>query len=146
MSTEHNSLLEYMAEHTQRGACMCGECTDARKDADKHQPLGHTSNVEFFKVTLVDEPDADTLKHLIKVHKGEFLDVDVFDGAEHNFLDIGAWIGDQSAGLCLMGMGELLGLWALLTPTSMGMPEDTRMYMAQNGMVSIKAIQTQVKS
>ncbi len=30
---------------------------------------------------------------------------------DHCFVDIGAWIGDQSLALTLMGMGELLGMW-----------------------------------
>ena len=67
------------------------------------------------------------------------MDIDVFDGAEHNYIDIGAWIGDQSAALAFMGMGNLLGLWELTTPLSMGLPADMCNTLAQNGMISIKA-------
>ena len=139
MNPDSQTLRMYVANHTRTGACICGMCLDAPKDAAKCQPSGDTANVVFFKVKVVDNPDVDSFKQLIVQHKGEFMDIDVFDGAEHNYIDIGAWIGDQSAALAFMGMGNLLGLWELTTPLSMGLPADMCNTLAQNGMISIKA-------
>ena len=74
--------------------------------------------------------------------KGAHCDVNIFDGEEHSYLELGGWIGDQGFALMLMGLGTLLGLWKLLTPRTMlpaGMPEDLIMEMAGSGMVAIKA-------
>ncbi len=130
-------LVEYILEHSKRGACMCGKCVDVSAHPEEHQPNGHTANVEFFKVSLKNNPVSQSLKKPINDHNGEFCEINLFDGNEHNYLDIGAWIGDQGTALALMGMGELLGLWKLLTPTSMGMPPELAQMMAQQGMVSI---------
>jgi hypothetical protein len=130
-------LREYIIKHVARGACTCGSCADAQKHPEECQPTGHTSDVEFFQVKLEDSPDPKTLRDLIKSHKGVFCEADLFDGNEHGYIEIGGWIGDQTLALMLMGAGELLELWQLHTPTSMGMPEDVRMMLAQNGMVSI---------
>lgn len=110
-------------------------CVD---NPEEHQSIGHTANVEFFEVSLKNEPDKDVLKRLINEWKGEFNDVDLFDGEEHGYMEIGGWIGDQGAALVLMGTGELLGLWTLLTPTSLGMPKEMRQMLAGHRMVTIK--------
>ena len=132
-------LHEFIAKHSVRGTCTCGSCSDAPDNPEEHQPTGHTADVEFFKISLKDKPDPEVLRTLIQENfKGEFSDLDLFDGKEHNFIEIGAWIGDQGAALILMGMGKLLDLWELFTPTSMGAPPDMAKMMAQEGLVSIK--------
>ena len=134
-----SELIKYIVEHTIRGACMCGECIDAPINPEKCQPKGHTADVHFFKVALVNNPSKDGLLNLIKNHKGEFNDIDLFDGGEHNYLEIGGFIGDQGLALTLMGMGELLGIWKLMTPNSL-MPllsDDVKSQMAGMGMISI---------
>ena len=130
-------LIKYINEHSIRGACTCGQCIDAPENPEEKQPEGHTANVEFFKVSLRNEPDAEILRKLVMDNKGEFNDANLFDGKEHSYIEIGAWIGDQGYALILMGMGELLGLWKLLTPTSFGMPEELRQMMAGQGLVTI---------
>jgi len=135
-------LIKYIRKHTIRGACTCGKCIDAPNNPKEHQPDGHTADVQFFKVALKNNPDKDVLLKLIKNHHGEFNDINIFDGNEHNYIEIGGWIGDQGTALLLMGLGKLLGIWELLTPSSMLgdlIPDDLKMQMAGSGMVSIKA-------
>jgi len=135
-------LIEYIRNHTIRGACTCGKCIDAPNDPKQYQPDGHTADVQFFKVALKNNPDKEVLLQLIKNHNGEFNDINIFDGNEHNYIEIGGWIGDQGDALLLMGLGKLLGIWKLLTPASMLgdlISDDLKMQMAGGGMVSIQA-------
>lgn len=101
----------------------------------------HTVDLVFFKVA--NDPnnpaDAETLRTLIKEHRGEFNDVDLFDGNKHNYMEVGGWIGDQGLALQLMGLGAILGLWKLITPMSLGITGDNAMQMAGMGMLSILA-------
>lgn len=136
------NLIEYINKHCVRGACTCGRCIDSSPNPKELQPTGHTADVHFFKVALKDEPDVEMLRKLIQEQKGEFNEVNLFDGQEHNYMEIGGWIGDQGLALMLMGMGKLLNLWDLLTPTSMlgeSIPDELKAQMAGMGMVSIKA-------
>ena len=98
--------------------------------------------MEFFGVktdkTIV-SPEA--LKGILQNHIGEFDECDCFDGKEHSYIELGAFVGSQEGALRLMGMGADLGLWELLTPTSL-MPflsEELRLEMAGGGYVCIKA-------
>ena len=134
-----NGLIEYINEHTTRGPCTCGRCIDAPHNPREQQPIGHTSDVVFFKVSLKNKPDLLVFKKLIKNHNSEFCDIDLFDHKEHNYLEIGAWVGDQGVALTLMGMGELLGVWKLLTPVSLGMSGEFAEKMAGAGMISIRS-------
>ncbi len=137
-------LTKYIVGHCIRGACTCGRCIDAPPDAKNLQPNGHTVDVQFFKVALKDNTsDKEIIKNelikLIKEHKGEFRDIDLFDGKEHNFIEIGGWIGDQGLALMLMGMGELVGIWKVATPNRIAsdFSEETRTMLAQAGYISI---------
>lgn len=141
-----SDLTKYIIGHTIRGACMCGKCIDTSPDPKKSQPNGHTADVQFFKVALKNNPsDADKeimkndLIQLIKNHKGEFNEVNLFDENEHNFIEIGGWIGDQGLALMLMGMGELLRIWELRTPNKLAkdFSDETKMMLAQTGYVTI---------
>jgi hypothetical protein len=64
------------------------------------------------------------------------------DGEEHDYMEIGGDVGDQGNALCLMGIGNLLGLWELLTPATLlpDLPDDLRKMMAGQGMIAIKAV------
>lgn len=130
-------IYEFLRNHAQRGECVCGQCIDGGTT----QPEGHTADVIFFKVASINSPDADKLKKLIQSNRqGEFNEVDLFDGKEHGYMELGGWVGDQGMALTLMGLGSLLGLWRLKTPRNMlpDMPDDLVMKMAQNGAVIIK--------
>jgi hypothetical protein len=116
-------------------ACIC--------DATEEVPVGTegSQNLEFFGVrTDKTKVTAEEVRGLIQNHIGEFEDCNPFDGEEHSYIELGAFVGDQGAALRLMGMGADLGLWTLLTPTSLMpfLPEELRMQMAGNGFVCIK--------
>ena len=136
-----SDLIKYIREHIVRGTCTCGKCIDAGKNPEKHQPIGHTADVQFFKVALKNNPDKNKLKKLIEKNNGVFdNELNLFDGDEHSYIEIGRWIGDQGDALLLMGLGKLLGLWNLLTPNSMLgdlVGDDLKKQMAGMGMVSI---------
>jgi len=128
---------------------MCGRCADAPPNPENLQPKDsevssrkHTADMVFFKVAMVDGPDADTLKSLIASQRGQFCDVDLFDGKEHNYMEIGAWIGDQGLALQFMALGNLLGLWKLLTPKELfgNLLDDSMVQrMVGSGLLSIMA-------
>lgn len=131
-------LYEFVADHAARGACRCGVCIDRVDDPENKQPEGHTADLIFFKVGYnihVDPPDKEEFVALVKEHFPHWL-----DGEEHSFIEIGADIGDQGAAMMTMGLGKLLGVWELLTPRSLGLPEDLAMTMAQQGLVTIKVM------
>lgn len=135
-----SKLAEYVMQHVERGACQCGKCMDAPADPVKHQPTGHTADLVFFKVRATNDPKADELRELIRAHKGDYGPVDPLDGKEHNFLELGGYMGDQGLALMLMGLGSLLGLWSLMTPkTMLGMDGDRAMQLAGMGMVAVQA-------
>lgn len=101
------------------------------------------TDVIFFGVRKAPGATAEALKAAMASHTGEFCVVDPLDGKEHNFLELGAWIGDQGAALDLIGLGAALGMWELLTPkTVMGdmFPHDLAMKLAGLGMVAMRAV------
>lgn len=115
-----SNLIDFLRKHVIRGQCRCGKCIDTTDP--ENQPIGHTSNLLFFDVALNPEskPSKEEFETLVREQKPVFGDpVDLFDGDEHSYLEIGGWIGDQTSALILMGAGELLGSWQLLTPMSM---------------------------
>lgn len=141
-AVEGMSLVDYVRAFSDRGECKCGRCSDVGPDRE----LSHAVNVGFFEVCKTafenNEPDAEVLRSKILAHNGYYADVDVFDGKEHGYMELGGWVGDQGDALRLMGLGKLLGLWELMTPKSMLgdlIPEELQMQMAQSGMVTIQA-------
>lgn len=135
-----SELIKYVMKHTERGACTCGRCADA--PADPKQPTGHTADLIFFKVAAKDNPDAETLRKLVKEHVGDYGPCDLFDGKDHSYLEVGGFVGDQGLAMMLMGLGSILGLWKLLTPrTVFGnlLPDATVQQMAGAGYVSVQA-------
>lgn len=136
-------LAKYIVENCIRGACTCGKCINV--SAKTFQLDMHTADVQFFKVALKSaDANKEVIKNdfvqLMKNHKGIYRDIDIFDGNEHNFIDIGRWIGDQSLALMLMGMGELLGIWKVITPNRLApdFSEETRGMLAGAGYISIQ--------
>lgn len=138
-------FAKYIIDHCIRGTCTCGKCIDS---SVKFQPGGYTVDVQFFKVALKNSDltgvDKELIKNdfirLAKNHKGIYKDIDLFDGNEHDFIGIGAWIGNQGLALMLMGMGELLGIWEVATPNRLApdFSEETRSMLAEAGCISIK--------
>lgn len=134
-----SNLAEYVFTHTNRNACRCGQCVVSGEDRPMSE---HTVDMCFFDVCAKDNPDAEELKHLIAAHQGVFQDVNVFDGEEHNYIELGGWLGDQGLALQFMGLGAILGLWQLLTPiTVAGFPKGHPLVneLAKAGLLTIKA-------
>jgi hypothetical protein len=130
------SLIDYVLAHTERGECKCGKCFDA---IGKPDPQGHTVDMVFFKVAAKDAPSKETFVHLTNEHKGDFCEVDPFDGHEHNYMELGAWIGDQGIAMQYMGLGVALGVFSLLSPAMLKLEGPLAMRMAQNGMLAVQA-------
>jgi len=129
-------LIKYVLDHTVQGPCSCGKCDSAPEKEEK--PKGHTINMYYFDVSVKNDPDKETLKKLISEnHKGDFADMDLLDGVERSYLDIGRWIGDQGIGMLLMALGRILGLWDVMTPNSLPLPKEMKDRMAGAGMISI---------
>lgn len=123
------ALHDYLQAHT---------AVTEQVDAPQHADVG------FFRVAATDTPDGEQLRALLRANAaaGEYAQVDVFDGHEHSYLELGAWLGSQDAALRLMGLGELLGLWQLLTPRKMlkdSVPEETLQQLAGAGYITIVA-------
>ena len=143
------TIQEYVMTYTQRGMCRCGECIDAVElplDELKNHTNIHTTEVGFFDVAMKEVdgemPTKERFLELLKETRGAFGEVDMFDGEEHGYMELGGFFGDQQIALLAMGLGKLLGCWQLLTPKAiLGklIPEELQMQMAQQGMVTIKA-------
>ena len=149
--SELTDLHNYIIGHSVRSSCVCGKCIDVGDNPPEFTVLSseeqstdrHTADVVFFKVQTTNNADAGELRRLIEgVQHGEFCDVNLFDGSEHNYLELGGWIGDQGQALVLMGMGYVLGLWDLLTPRSLFPPnlidDDMVRQMAGSGLITIR--------
>lgn len=136
------SLIDFVRAHTTRGECECGHCSDR---GDKPDQIGHTADMIFFKVALIpDIPTPEVFRAKTAEHEGEFNECNPFDGAEHSFIELGGWIGDQGLAMQYMALGHLIGVFDLLTPKTM-LPglvtDDQAMALAGSGMVAIKAKQ-----
>lgn len=45
-------------------------------------------------------------------------------GSGASYIEIGAWLGDQTAAFQFMALGEYLGLWYVMTPKNIGFPPE----------------------
>lgn len=137
------TLPEYVTLHTARTACKCGRCLVSGGDSAAQ---GASVHVTFFEVFAacdggVMRPDAGALRGLIAAHKGDFCECNPLDGQEHNYIELGGWLGSQETALRFIGLAHLLGLGKCMSPDTM-MPfldSGTKMSMAQAGMVTFKA-------
>lgn len=111
------------------------------EDAAKVEDKTKVADLIMFHVRVKDSPDAEKFRELIKGHQqGVFNNVDVFDGKEHSYLELGGWTGDQTSALMLMGLASLLGLVNLITPRLLpGIPEEMVRNMAGAGFITIMA-------
>jgi hypothetical protein len=133
-----SKLANFVSTHTIRGECQCGKCYDRGNQPD---PTGHTTDVAFFKAAIVGSPSKDEFIELSRSHAGEFGECNPLDGDEHSYLELGGWLGDQGIALLYMALGNLLGVFDLLTPKSMLgdlIDQDMAMQMASAGMVTVK--------
>ncbi len=128
-------LIDYVQSHSVRGTCRCGQCVD--HSGVDIQPNGHTADLVFFQVAS-NGGDPEKLKALVNAVEDATFPVNLFDGQEHGYIEIGGWIGDQGLAMMLMGLGSVLGLWRLITPKMLGLPDAMAMQMAGMGMVVIQ--------
>ena len=54
-----------------------------------------------------------------------------------SYIEVGAEIGDQGAAFRLFALGEVLGLWKIITPEALGFKEPEADILAGSGMVTI---------
>lgn len=145
MST--TSLHQFILDHTERGACKCGRCVDKDNIPD---PRGHTVHMTFMMVSLRgDEPRetmADEFKTLSREWPGDpdtwdGSALDVLDGEWRNYMQLGAWLGDQGLALQYMALGTLLDVFDLISPAIKwpDVPEDVANTMAANGLLLVRA-------
>jgi len=128
------TLPEYIIAHTIRGECKCGQCMDV---GNRPEPTGHMADLIFFKVSAKDSPDPEELKRLVLEHKEAFCNVSPFDGLEHNYMELGAWLGDQGLAMQFMGLCEILGLARILSPRMLGVDEASMLRIAGMGYLTI---------
>ena len=106
--------------------------------------LGTVVDMVFFKVAIIGAIDAGTLRDLVVLaHLSDpSYDMDLFDGEEHSYLEIGGFLGSQELALRMMALGTLLNLWNLLTPATMiaGVGQETALKMAGAGYISIQSV------
>jgi hypothetical protein len=137
------TLTEYVLSFTDRGECRCGKCIDkGSHELDKLST--HTVEVGFFDVCAVDfkgiPADKETLLQKISDQRGEFTTVNLFDGNEHGYIELGAWIGDQQVALRFMGLAKILDVVELLTPKKLlggVLSDEVVNLLAQQGMVTV---------
>lgn len=100
-------------------------------------------DVYFFAVQLRPDVNIDaarvTLLDLIKTHQGAFTECQPLDGHEHDYIELGAWLGDQGYALRFIGLCERLHLGTVLTPNKLPIPDDLKQIMAGAGCVTLTA-------
>ena len=125
------NLIEYIDNHTVQGECQCGKCLDFSKGI---KPEGHTIDITFFKVGLVNNPNPEEFKNLC-------IENNVMPTEkEMSYIELGPRMYDQGRALRMMALGHLLGIWKVLSPeqTMPFLPKDMKMQMAGQGMVTYK--------
>jgi hypothetical protein len=106
-----DNLIEYIRTHSERGECQCGKCIDKGED---RAPTGHSVSVHFFWVQARNNPTAAELRALLEA---EYPRVERLREGP-SYIEIGGAIGDQGLALQLIGLGELVGLWTVVTPAT----------------------------
>ena len=60
-----------------------------------------------------------------------------------SYIEVGGIIGDQGAAFQLFALGEVLGLWKVITPKRLGMTGEMADSLAGRGLVMISGYQTE---
>jgi len=138
------ALVDYIVDHSIRGACNCGQCVPPAKTVIPIPPIpaAHSANLVFFPVAL-NQDSPPSMEALVKLIQNNYHGINdslnPLDGAFHSFFEIGSWIGDQALALRLIGMGTLLNIWTLLTPYSEfpDIDDEEALRLATNGFIII---------
>lgn len=124
-----SALFAYVEKHTRVHA------------PQRAMPVDGAVNMVFFQVECVGKPQAEQLLALVRAHRGEFATLDVLDGIEHSYIDLGAWIGDQGVALRFMALGTALGVFELFTPKAIlgqACDDETEARMAGMGYITVR--------
>lgn len=74
-------------------------------------------------------------------HRQEFIDAIDDDadmlGGGPSYITLGGMLGDQTAAFCFMAVGQALGLWRVVTPAKLHLPEDMHERAAGLGYIMI---------
>lgn len=129
------TIQEFVSNHVERGECKCGRCCDAGNAPDP----AHAIDMVFFKVAKVGDPSVEDFDRLTRETKGDYGPCDPFDGKDHGYIELGAWIGDQGLAMCYMALGVMLGKFNLLAPAMLGIPNDSALgkQMIGQGFLSV---------
>ena len=82
-------------------------------------------------------------KAAAEARKGELIDIlkSLPDrerlAAGPSYIETGVWIDSQDAALRLYALGEVLGLWKVITPATLGVSGPEALQLARNGFVMI---------
>jgi hypothetical protein len=122
-------LLDYIEDHTERGACRCFACT-GKVYATLAPPL-HSVDVYFFWVRVRGNPDADTLRELLRLHYPHPVRLE----GGPTYIEMGTALGLQELALRLIALGKLVGLWDVITPAAFGYEGAPAQELARSGLV-----------
>jgi hypothetical protein len=95
----------------------------------------HFIEVGFTEAAADKQAFLDALKAALN-EPGVFADLDVetLQGGP-SYIGLGAWLGDQTLALCFQALGEHYGLWEVMTPKRLHMPESMWDEVAGAGLV-----------
>lgn len=135
-----DNIFKYILKHGVKGACTCGKCVDAPANPEELQPTNHSVNLTFFHVSARedDKGSKEEFKALVMAEHPEWL-----NGEEHNYIKIGAELGNQGIALVTIGYGHVMGLWQAFSPDIVMpfLPKELKNQMAGSGMVSLKYVE-----
>lgn len=138
MTDTMTDLITYVRTHTARGECQCGRCIDK---GDTPDPVGHTVDMTFFKVAMIGTPDANRFRALTAANEaGAFCGLNPLDGLPHNYIEIGAWIGDQGLAMQYMALGALLNVCKLVSPAMLPVSPELQQRMLDAGFLFIQHV------
>jgi cysteine sulfinate desulfinase/cysteine desulfurase-like protein len=121
-------LIQFLRAHAEASTTVMENCFSVME------------NLHIRPVNL----DKETLLKKLKEHKGEFgvqFDPENFKG-EKSYMELGAWVGDQTAAILMMAVGSNLGLWEGLSPSTMGLRGAIAQTLFENGFFTITSTQT----
>ena len=132
------NLIQYIINHTDRGECQCGHCVD--KLPDRLAPH-HSVDLGFFWVSARNNPDPEVFRRLLLEEYPDFSSSSPMAAtlSEMSYISIGGVLGDQGLALMMIGLGEILGLWDVLTPQKVLPGFDKSVYDQMMGMGLISA-------
>lgn len=136
------SLSEMVKKHVKRTDCICGVCNVSEGE---ELPEGYdedkTVDLVFFKLWAESPPEPRAFIEATKSWRGARLACNPLDGEEHNFIELGGWVGDPGIAMQYMGLGVLLGVFDLITPKTemVGISDSMATQVALTGKIAIKA-------